>query len=100
MLLFWTSKGDFKEEDAWRTWGEGEKGQSGGKKQPSLLEVSHGYSSLVFKSRWLPGKCPLKGPQQCSGGAGKVKQDVQAPTPTPGKPWGSWRGTEGSRWQG
>ena len=41
-LLFWTPKGDFKE-DAWRTWGEGEKGQDGGKKQPSLLEVSHGY---------------------------------------------------------
>ena len=86
MLLFRTSKGDFEEEHAWRAWGKGEKGQYGGEKQPSLLEVSHGYSSLVLKSRQVPGKGPLKRPQQSCGGVGKVKQDVQAPTPSPGKP--------------
>lgn len=59
-LLFWTSKGDLKK-DAWRTWGEGEMGHDGGKKHPSILEVSHSYLFVVCKSK-APGWCPLKGP--------------------------------------
>lgn len=58
-LLFWTSKGDFKE-DAWRTWGKGEKGHDGGKKEPSLLEITHGYLSGVLKSRAFQEGVPRK----------------------------------------
>lgn len=65
-LLFWTSEGDFK--DAWKTWGEGEKGQDDGRKQPSILEVSHGYFSVILKGRRSPGGCQLRGSQRSAGG--------------------------------
>lgn len=47
-LLFWTPKGDLK--GACKTWGEGEKGQDDGRKQPGILEVS--LATFLSYLRW------------------------------------------------
>lgn len=65
-LLFWTSKGDFK--DAWKPWGDGEKGQGDRRKQQNVLEVPQGYFSVRLRNRRSPGGCQLKGSQRSAGG--------------------------------